>query len=847
MNKLIRAIENIVSPLEAACRFGLTPKVSDELHVIDCPCCGQCMFILDTGFVCSQSGCTFRAGSPMDLLAALEHKQIREIWNSFQSAFGDLLTRMAKIEENAMVEDALSHFQARRRLFEFFLRCALEDTSQQIRCIRQRGALQRMGVDTGVLSSSLYILTENRLRALSHALAHFGKSAKSNPGQAPIVLPYFANHHTITDLIILSSTKNKPHIINVEPHAKISWFGLLQTHPAVKEVEIAESYADCLMYNSRHASASPDKICLHYIYHPGEGGGYWKPQKATYVLEKDTLEGIPAICRLDRCLPGLNLKMAVEAGTSVMGVPESVPVKPARIFVVERAIRALTSMGLTPETKLLFESLSPKASERDQIMTSLMSTRQFDTADKLRALFRTLVVFHDDKYTLHESPTGYFLTKDSGEPQFITNFTVNIKNNLVFADASDIFHEGEVTVADRNFPIFLKPTDIDNLQDMEIALRSNSGKFGNGEKLPTIRDRQAARILTTYLRNCIAAVSHVEGIPFLGFNESRTRFFGSFFYADETTKCHILGDPIYHPFAKLEDYFSVPKFVTTPHEAASLDKSGMESNIELARLIAQLCSMLVRYYLRIFTIKPITLDGDESEAIVNLLKEVTGQHTTIQLNTNVRWETTDRLKGINGYPAHVLGTMTASESSKLNLPGIVFVPGGHKINEVLDPQAILNIQQTFRHILFAVLDWIFSTKAKKFKTVQNVTVEQQYAQEGSQIIREACGLDTWEVGESAFPGLESILSRTPKNKVRNIVSHNVNEHLITIDCSSHKEHIDIKTICDEVKRLGAKRISSEANKVTADSNPILEALENFYLQSVVLEEIFDADQLLADR
>lgn len=816
MDKSVKAIFSAMTPIELVCSMGISVKEHNNNYITQCPCCGNSLFVLTTSFVCANNSCQFKAGSVVEFIAVHDKKNMRAALETYIEITKSK-TQYALNDED--IDNIYNFIIFQRKLFDFFLKLSHTSNPSHIATVRQTGALQRTGISCEALKSSVYVLTKNDLVTLNQILVSNGLDAYvTSDTNAAIALPYFKDHHTISDIVVVTRLSRTPTRIKIQP-SKLSWFGLLQLHPGCRDVDLTVSYADSMIFNTENAKLHPDRICLHYIHNPTSLDGGWVPEKATFLFNEEPDEYLSAISCLAQIIPSLTI--------SYKGAPR----QDSKTFTVSYCASVLEKEGLSANAMLILESSRLTAEDRENIARRLHDRKQFALARKVMSMSKTQMVFFDEHNELYTSPDGYFVQKGkTGNKSYVTNFTIQVTDNIVFADSLDVFHRAKICVAGKEYVTVLRPQDIDKAQDLELSVRSKVDSSDKNTTLPTIREKSLVRVVSSYLRDQISRAPQVEGIPFLGWNGHRTRFFGPFFSFQNTES--VTKTMNFHPYVDEFGCFS---------NHTHFDRNFSESlPLPISKIISQAIAVVVRSYLNIPT-KPIPIHNNKhGRVLIESLFEAIGQTKPLTINTNIRQK---ELPGINGYPVY---TTADTKNDVKNLPYPVFVlcDGGEVIDMEYAAPMLLSAGQSFRHVLYKVVEWLMRTKAKTFDQTTGVNYTDSYASEGSLVICEVCQIDKWLSSAAEFKNLESFLSKVSFDRAKDFITHDITRHVVTLDLSSRGD-TDIDLLCQELSALGANYVEKSDGKITSDSLSLLTAIEHYYKKKPDVNEIFDVDSLIA--
>lgn len=805
-----------MSPVELLCDMGISIKESSGNYITQCPSCGSSLFVLPTGFVCANNNCQFKAGSVVEFIAIHDKKN----FNQALMTYIELVKNKTQYSfDPETIETIYNTLLFQRKIFDFFLRLSHSGTVSHINTVRQTGSLSKTGISCEMLKSSVYVLTKQDLAALNVILKSNGLDpyipADSN---AAIAMPYFKDHHTVSDIVIVTRLSRMPVRIKIQT-SKLAWFGLLQLHPACKEIDITTSYADSMIINTEYARIHPEKICLHYIYNPTSMETGWIPESATFVFNESPSEYLSPIANLRQIIPGLSVVYKDSAKQD------------CRTFAVNYCSNIIEEEGLNASTSLVLESAKLTIEDREDIAKRLHDRKQFTLARRVLSLCKTQMVYHDENVELYTSAEGYFVKKGkTGNKTYVTNFTLQVVGNIVFADSLDVFHRTKVCINGKDYIADLRPQDIDKSSDLELAVRSKLNVADNGAILPTVRDRALMRNVSSYLREQISRAPQVEGIPFLGWNGHRTRFFGPFFSIEGESV--VTKEMNFHPnIAEFNCFTNHTRY----------DRSFCDAlPFAITKIISQAVSVLVRSYLNIPT-KPIPIHNNKyGRVLVESLFESIGQLKPISINMNIRQKD---LPGINGYPVYAVAD---SKDDMKNIPYPVFLlcDGGVVIENDYSPGVLVAAGQSFRHVMYKTLEWLMATKAKTFDKMSAVNYVDAYAAEGSVIICGVCQLEKWLDATVEFKNLETFLSKVSFDKANECITHDLTKHVVTLDLSSRPD-VDMDALCAELKEIGASFVEKSDGKITADSISLLTAIEHYYKKKPTVTEVFDVDSLIA--
>ena len=247
MDLSIQALEQTTSPIEVVNLLGHNLHRGDSgNYTTNCPKCESKLYILDKEFVCENSTCTFRAGSVCDYVVASQKCKWDQVVDIMNTILDGRLSNTSILKNKKDITNALKN---KRRLFDFFLRLGLQGAINNMGCIQYKNALRNQGIDPEYLRWSVFIAGASDCLVLAALLKAIDPGIDFKCTGTCILLPYFANYHTLSHLLVLSTPTARPEKIAINPH-RVSFFGLLQRHPN-SATKVAYTYADAAKLNTQ--------------------------------------------------------------------------------------------------------------------------------------------------------------------------------------------------------------------------------------------------------------------------------------------------------------------------------------------------------------------------------------------------------------------------------------------------------------------------------------------------------------------------------------------------------------------------------------------------------------------
>lgn len=822
MDLSIQSLEQTTSPIEIVNLLGRDLyKCEQGNYTTKCPKCESKLYILDKEFVCENSNCTFKAGSVCDYLVAGAYCKWEQVIDTLNTILDGRLNNTSVIKNKKAI---ISSLQNKRKLFDFFLRIALKGSHNNMACLQYKSAIRSQGIDPDTLRWSVFIIGGEDVNILKGIINNTGDKRDFNFNSSCIVLPYFADYHTVSHLLVLNTPASRPEKIAVNPH-RTSFFGLLQRHPNAKSTKLAYTYADAAKLNTQYGRMSPENICLHMLLDATANGTSFSLSNAEYVITEDTNDDFRAVAIIQKYIPSLKVN---SRQTSIYKDETSIP---SYKFIIDCLITNLRK-GINISSLLEMAGLTP--GNKQELLNRLHQERFFDAADEVRNFFKTLPIYTDDKITLFSNPFGYTMKKNSKDActTYVSNFILELEQNVVFAESTDIFHAGSIIFDGNTYPVMLKQEELDRPVDLEKAVRrATLGSPGEGENnLPTIKERGAAKYLTNYLRDNISSLPRTEGLPILGWSPRRTSFYTPYFIADR--KGARVGKKYFHPTNQC-----LINFTTDITDVSQLYTDLPE---ELVHIINQAATFITRSFLSM-PIRPITLyNNTEARTLLSGLFVGLGQTSVSQLNHNIRGEDNP---GLRGFPHYAVG-YTFGQANKSSLPAFIMCDAGVKIESIYDQSVIEQGRRTLKYIVQKVAEWAIKTDAATFTQAHSVSRTNAYSIEGSNVIIDACGLTSWPSSQTPFENLDNMLSSIRFDEVKQYFIKDINRHVMQISKEALTVVKDIPGLERELQVI-SKQVQFTDTSLDVDAESMMDALNTYYHTSPVVTEIFNADALLS--
>lgn len=774
---------------------------------------------METGFLCSNVDCIFKAGNSFDFTAYYSHGcDYRVAIDTLKDLFAD---RFAAISFGGLPEPVAvlaRRMLARRQLYDFFRSMTVNSSDLFARQVQNSSVINAYNISHDTQRYSLFPLNDQQYGVMLKLFSIHSVDNAPKYSAAPIAIPFFANHHTVSHIVLLKDWKAKPVLINIEPY-KFGWFGLLHHTLEHTTTVIGGSYAEAGKLNTTFSNLAPEQISTAVIHDPKSSSTSYLPDNAVYLINSPGAS-VAQLTTLSRSIPKLRVTAQFSDFHELAGIME------VEDFILNEALDRIGSRGVTPEVLAFLDEARLDNRARTRLIAMLHGRRQYDAAKTIKEHLRTQPVYFGEDSVLYESPDGYFSKKLKQQfPQYITNFTIRLDKNIVFTDRTDVFHSGTLFFDGMEFPVTLDKGSLIRAQDLENSVREYC-LTTKTSKVPTIRDRSGAKQILTYLRDRVASIQPEEGIPFLGWNDSRTAFYGPYWIASQDGVSYAARPA--HPEAKIDTYYDMQ---------VRKDKHlHMDLPLPLVDLINQTLAYLARSYFNL-PVKAISIfNNPGGRSILKQLFEGVGQVQPILLQTN------QSPKSIRSFPAYATG-VNAAQVSKLHAPLFVLCDKGIKFSTPYDESILQQAQQTMRYLWEKALDWLQSPAGDMFTQASSVHYPIALSKEGCSVVESACGVQ-WQASKPFYAALDTMFGGIPLADTAKHFEHDINAHVIKVDTRMLPGGLDIGDLHLELTQVDPNtRLVGDILEVS--SFPMLEAMENFYHETPVVKKSFDADALTA--
>ncbi|NDB66004.1 MAG: hypothetical protein EB168_10135 [Euryarchaeota archaeon] len=308
------------------------------------------------------------------------------------------------------------------------------------------------------------------------------------------------------------------------------------------------------------------------------------------------------------------------------------------------------------------------------------------------------------------------------------------------------------------------------------------------------------------------------GISSIGWDPELTRFETLGWVA--TGKGVLPSNKTHHPDAEILTHFSK---LERRHESSILDCR------EFNTLVAIVAAMTLRARLRLQCPVVSVMPTETNIKILESIFHAFGQVTPIEINPNVRTKkaAANQLKDLHGIP--VLATCANPEAVVPTIPVILLSDTGMRLtNAKWDPRMQAFSDYFFPELLHEIIKVGTGWFSRAADTIPGLV------QEGVSIMRYLTG-EVFEFHQPArFPILFSVFGSAPSIPVR------FNLEMQKVLVSMNNTVLASRHLVDEFNNQGVNAEIAPKGHVLIDAAPVLEAIEEFYGSTPLLES-FDPE------
>jgi len=755
-----------------------------------CPSCNGPLTLERHYAACHSGSCEFVAGAPIDLLAA--KSGYREAVETMAASFGSVLPGL----DGVAIRQTADRAQARRRLLTGLLDCVTDHSVPgSIDRIEAAGWFRSIEVDLAIQPRSAILLTPSQWAQYRAALEAWDptiripKVAGRSTRQCIVVIPYFSAPGRLSSLL-LTRTGNPLDLRKLHLCAsRFSFTGLLDLHPAHTDPLVCRTFPEAARLNTANADFARDQFAVAIMHRPDCAADMqWRPGRLRCGLD-DSLGNTAVLSDLARAFPAVWVEVANQ------------PVRWDQ-YAADHAFRCAMADGSDFEPE--FRALKLPDTAVTELLKRLMDAGALKAATRVEAMMRNRLLFVEGDTEYHQDGEHYVAIRSDGRRTILSNFTVELERNVVFADSRIFAHAGGIVFGGQKTPCVITTAAINSLAEIQSAAQIATCASGaGGDTVPMFQNCQTARALLGWFRNCLSALPRVEGLDCLGWNDERTAFFSPW---GKVMESKITEVRIPNPNHKFWGHFQL----------------GMEPGTavipELPAALRDLCGQLVAICGRAYAHLPeravMRRQTGRAQAFLTSVFSAIGQ--TRPIVTAVRDAGSRKfLEGVSGFPLLLI----CQDGDGMRQGGVVLGETGGDVETVELPDLGF-----LRYLMSECCAWMMRTKGVDLKIFNSIDPGVALIREGAHIIRQAMGIE-WVESHPVSSTMEEFLNTIAPARVPEFFTHDLLAQTFEIEFSGSPGLLD-----DAIVELShrCKKIRRDGTMLVVDAIGGIDLLKDFY-------------------
>ena len=803
----LEMVEKAVRVTDFVAASGFIRAVREDVQIIQCPSCGQDMWALASGFLCSNRSCFFRAGSVVDFLAWQHNGHFVKALEQLFREFGHQLQCFSTMPTEAVIATIAKTAYARRELFEFFLRLnyTREKTPFIVSC---EGWMAKASIDADLMRSSVYPATAAQCQQLLKLLNNLGFSG-TVPAEDCILFPFFGRHHSVAEIFMYPRKHQKWHRTSAFAH-RFSYAGLLDASP-LSPTNLCHNHTEAAQLMTHYQETAQNKACLGLFYNSSGKLDSYIPTDPCYLYDPVELAIQPAAF----FAYAKNLRTKLH---DLKSSDNSLPSIKWPVFIVDEVVQRIRKAGrLTPGVQLFVDSAALSTADQGHVLRELRNHRMIEAEQELMMYFRTVPVYKQGDYSLFATAGGYLVSKKHDIASSVTTFTVDLHSNLMFTNSSDLFHAGEMIFNGRRYPILLDNSALDNVRQFEALMRNAEARASVRDverKMPAVKDRAGIKHVMAHLRNVVSNLDTAQGLASLGWNGRHDVFYSPYWCARDgavqDTKF------VFHPDSDI-----LKIFYPTPPVLGDL--TGKLST-GFCALIAQAVAMVTRSYMQM-AIQPIQIKNTaNAREILTAVFRGLGQRELCKLNFNSRGG--QEIRDLEGFPFAAYG-YSPGQLQRSTLPAFVLSEDGAEFAGAPNNEELQLAAAVLNKAVQATAVWMLQTQGKEFKREQSISLDVEMTREGQTLLRTVCGFSNWPEAPMRYQLFEKVLRLIPADQVRHYFQHFLAGQKVYFDYTKFAGAVDLDSLALELAGM-AEYFDRTSQYFVLDALSATNALNCFY-------------------
>lgn len=780
-------------------------ELPDGQLVTACPYCAKRMFVSQTYVMCESKTCEFRAGTAIDLLAAIEG----DYWRAIKVCARAYPSRFSEQTEEHN-EEVVAALQRRRALFDFICNASAKAFSlANIDVVQARSYLKNLGIDIDRQPFSVMVLEREELAEfmkLADAAAETRLPRVAlGDNHTALLIPLYASPCVIAGFIAMPTNRPREVRISHLGRFKFGFTGLLDMHPMCRNIELFTGFTAALSSNTANGKVRRDFFSTAVYHDPRGRTCMWQPYGATFQYRNEA----PAILSgLAELAHGNDLK--VFRGKAEPSTWQEFALDLVTHYIEEAG-------GVTNAVAMCISALRLNESDHFQLIDRLNQSGRIQWAFAVDRLRQTQLLFVGEKKTAYyKHAGGYYAIRSDGSRVDLTNFLVNFEGNVTFADTNITVSAGTMLFRGHQYPITFQSGDWNSPLNIEQAARAAESKMPglSGKVMPQLRDRTYGRVLGEWLRRQAGEAMGIEGLDGLGWTRSNSSFFAPWGKISERE-----WDPRVRTPNPAYDFWS---HYDLDHQPIPLEPFAEDIPIEVADIISSIIGAIGRGYSGM-KVKPLAyLYTQDSNFVLRNIFRALGQISPVPFNAREGSGLT--VAGLNGFPMLVTGATTSQLEMSLH-PFFALSDAGIPFYSSISEEQLSRVMRMLPWLVQTSIQWIIATKGREVKMFNSVHMAATLSREGAQIIKLAAGLD-WPLSTPNYATLERLLNQIPFTRGEEYFTQDLGAQTITISLQGVRD-VDEADLYHELRRH-AHQVTHANGAFTVDAISLAYLITNFY-------------------
>lgn len=811
----IQSIFKDVAPYKVALDLGLPIFEDAQRSYCRVPQLADRKFWLNRDAFISDTPDDFVAGDIFDFLA--------KILGDYQQAVDYVLANYSALaagqpDLNAHRTYYASALQQQRQEFLDILglRKNLETRSMHFAALINW--LEAKGIDYKHCSKFLFAAEGQELRGL---LENYEEHSKIHTATNYLVLPYFNNYHSISQLVIYPTGKDKPIVVQMKS-ASQAFFGLPTINPGLTDIRTLNTAESTARYFSKARSLGNYEFgVVHVMFSKGVPETAIKLPSAVFVHTPGTELAQVAKTR------GAFDEMMMDAEVDSLLGAKTIRKEPWVLYAMRQFQTFLVNdRHISPRIHQFLDACRYDPEVIKAMENWMTELKQYEIVKLLRKYTLVPRMQRIGDINIDETDSGYFISTDTNtRPVHCTDFTVRMYKSVWFKETDETYNFGVLYHQGRSFEFKVSNKDMEKTDRLMIVLEAavKHSSDGKDNYRPAILNNKFKGCLPNLIRMQMNSCGNSYGIHRLGWNAKRTMFNTPAWRAeisqlDESVRegnpaVSALRNYMFQEFNKADAY------------------TGLTD--QMRSYIALVASMTTRLFMKApFPVVSVQHTANSQNFLTSLFLAF-NQSSPFELNVNQRREVMLVPDEVSCIPT--FGTCsTGVDLSKHNGCIIALCKTGTIFNEKLDTATHLQLMTCNYRVQSQLAVWLLRNVSNVVQLLNpSPRTTNDYIVEGKKLIETATQFKTFEVLFQATPVLLNLLAGVPYEDLGKHFRHD-GEH-VEILCS--KLEVVREDLRDDLKNIDEKVELVKSRNILTAAAPILEVLQKYYGRAVELPSI----------